>query len=149
MRIGALLLIGLLPGCTYFAGDHHVVITSEPQGAEIILDGFPTGFTTPAKLNIGGIYTKDHVITLRKPGYEDEVRHVINYTDLYTSRWVDGATAIELWPGPLFWTTGDFFLPFAAKWRFVPHELYVVLYAEGQAPVTIDPELSTESLELR
>jgi hypothetical protein len=36
---------------------------------------------------------------------------------------------------PVFWTFGDFFLPFEYRWEFVPRELFVQLYPTGQGPV--------------
>ena len=135
LRSIGLFLVALLPGCTYFTGDPHVVVTSTPAGAQILLDGSPTGKTTPSRLELGGIMGSDHKITLRKEGYDDEVRHVYHYTTGYTSRWIDGANDITLWPFPIDWTMGDFVLPFGVKWRYVPHEIHAVLYAEGEGPV--------------
>ena len=46
-----------------------IVINSEPAGAEVFINGLPTGQTTPAMIkNPGG---KSFVITCRKKGYED------------------------------------------------------------------------------
>ena len=113
-----------------------MLVTSAPAGAEILVDGEPTGFTTPHMLDLGGFFGGDHVLTLRKRGYVDENRTVYHYTTFYTSKWIDGASDIILWPVPLWWTTGDLLFPFAARWVYVPHELYVRLYTEGEAPVT-------------
>jgi len=131
----SLLMLSLMPGCTYFAGNPYVVVTSHPPGAEILVDGNGTGLTTPAKLELGGITGDDHTITLRKEGYDDEVRTVYHYTSLYGTRMVDGATEVAVWLNPSYWTLGDLMLPLGVKWRYVPHELYVVMYGEGQSPV--------------
>ncbi len=46
-----------------------IVINSEPAGAEVFINGLPTGQTTPAMIkNPGG---KSFVVTCRKKGYED------------------------------------------------------------------------------
>jgi hypothetical protein len=126
----------LLPlfGCTYMSGDPNVLVTSRPPGAEILVDGRSTGLTTPALLDLGGLFGGDHEVTLQKDGYEPETRIVRHYTTCSTSRWVDGAD-LRVWRFPTWWTLGDWFLPFAVDWRYAPHDLYVVLYRVGEAPV--------------
>ena len=130
------LLPWLLAGCTYLSGDAHIVVTSTPPGANVLLDGASTGKTTPIKLELDGMIGSNHDITLRKPGYAAETRRVYHYSTGYASRWIDGATDVVLPPVPLFWTLGDILLPFGRRWRYVPHELHVVLYEQGEQPVT-------------
>lgn len=136
MRTLRALPLLLLGACTYFAGDHRVLVTSTPAGAEILLDGAPTGRTTPAMLELDGMIGDDHLITVVKTGFDPESRRVFHYTHTQFSRWIDGANAPEVWNFPLWWTIGDFLLPFAVKWVYVPHELHVKLYREGEGPVT-------------
>ncbi len=45
-------------------------------------------------------------------------------------------TGPGLWTLPLWWTIGDVIMPFAVRWRYVPHELHVKLYKPGEGPVT-------------
>ena len=125
----------LLASCTYLSGDDHVVVSSTPPGASILVDGADTGRTTPAKLALGGFTGDDHMITIRKAGYLDETRQVLHYTTAYTSNWWDGATSFEVPAMFLFWTFGDVVLPFAVRWRYVPHEVHAVLYKPGEGPV--------------
>jgi hypothetical protein len=134
-----LLVPFLATGCTYFTGDSHVLVTSTPQGAEIYVDDQPTGETTPALLDLDGMFGDDHRITIRKPGFEEEKRDVFHYTTGYTSRWIDGAGELEIFANPLDWTIGDFLVPFAIKWRYVPHEIHVILYGQGQGPLHEEP----------
>jgi hypothetical protein len=128
----------LLAGC-YFSGDTRVLVTSTPPGAEILVDGEATGATTPAHLDLGGYFGDDHAITIRMPGYEDETRQVVHHNIYYSSRWIDG-TDFRLWAFPLWWTLGDFFTPFAVRWIYVPHEVHVLLYPVGEAPVHGSPQ---------
>jgi hypothetical protein len=44
-----------------------VVITSDPSGSEILFDGFPTGFLTPAV--VGNVSPGLHRITVQAPGF--------------------------------------------------------------------------------
>jgi hypothetical protein len=87
-------------------------------------------------VELGGITGNDHEVTVRKRGYVEEVRQVYHYTTAYTARWIDGAMDPGLWRLPLWWTLGDWIMPVGVKWRYVPHELHVQLYKEGQGPVT-------------
>lgn len=136
MRILAALTLLLGASCTAFSGDDRVLVTSTPPGAEILLDGQPTGRTTPSMLELGGMMGGDHLITVVKPGFDPESRRVFHYTHTQTSQWLEGATAPEIWNFPFWWTTGDFLLPFAVKWTYVPHELHLKLYREGEGPVS-------------
>ncbi len=128
----------LLPSCTWFSGDATVLVTSEPPGARIILDGEETGQTTPSKLELGGILGGDHAITIQKQGFRDETRRVFHYTQGYTSKWIEGVSTESLPAFPMFWTAGDWFFPFGVKWVYVPHEVHVRLYAEGSPPLGRD-----------
>lgn len=150
-RIILLLSALLLPSCTYLSGDANVLVTSTPAGADILLNGEDTGRTTPTLLELGGIAGRSHAITVRKIGYEDEVRQVYHYTTGYTSRWIDGAVEPGVWNFPLWWTLGDFFTPFGVRWRYVPGELHVRLHRRGEAPVVqgIHDELAQEPLPAR
>jgi hypothetical protein len=103
----ALLLPVLLPACTWWSSRERVLVASEPPGAAIWVDGQSTGKTTPAAIDIGGHFGGDHVIELRKKGYRTVRRRAYQYTEGYTSRWIDGAYDETLPPLPIFWTTGD------------------------------------------
>ena len=124
-----------LASCTYFTGDDHVLVTSTPPGARILVDDAPTGLTTPARIQLGGMFGSDHEVALEKRGYTTEKRKVYHHTTTYTSVWIDGAADEVLWTLPFYWTIGDFMTPFAVRWRYVPHELHVRLHREGTAPV--------------
>ncbi len=128
-----------LSACTYLSGDSRVLVTSQPAGAEILVDGASTGFWTPHFVDLGGFFGSDHLITIRKPGHEPESRQVYHYSSAYTSRWIDGGDLDTFVSNPLFWTIGDTMTPFALRWQYVPHELYVTLYRDGEAPMRREP----------
>lgn len=132
----AALALALLGGaCTYFSGDARVLVTSTPPGAAILIDGSESGQTTPSMVDLGGITGNDHKITVRKRGYVDESRQVFHYTTAHAARWIDGAMDPGLWQLPLWWTLGDWVLPLGVRWRYVPHEVHVLLYKDGEGPV--------------
>ncbi|MCB9877162.1 MAG: PEGA domain-containing protein [Planctomycetes bacterium] len=125
----AALLTPLLLGtaCTFFTSTDHVLVTSAPQGAAIAIDGCDTGRTTPARLLIGGLAGTDHQITLQKPGYRPATRKVTQWTEGYTSQWIDGAYEMAMPPLPFLWTFGDVMTPFGVRGAILPAELYVQL----------------------
>ena len=133
-----LLLLLLFTSCTFVSENANVMVNSEPQGAEILLNGQPTGQTTPSMLNLEQ-QAATHAITLRKRGFEDETRTIYHYTEGYTSRWDDGAIDATLVNWPLWWTLGDMLTPFALRYLYVPHDLMVRLYPVGEAPVRAEP----------
>lgn len=141
MLRAALLAVCLLlaPACTALKGDPRVLVTSTPAGAAILVNGEDTGLTTPAMVDLGGFFGGDHEIALELEGRDTERRWVRHHSTAATSRWNDGADpnllGITL---PLFWTFGDWFLPFEVQWRYTPHEVHAVLYDEGEAPVHSD-----------
>lgn len=134
--LAVVVLVLLGSACTHFQGDARVLVTSTPAGAYILVDDADSGQTTPSMVDLDGIVGSAHRITLRKRGFTPETREVFHYTTAYTSKWIDGAMTPGLWALPLWWTLGDWLFPFAVRWRYVPHELHVRLYREGEGPVT-------------
>ena len=115
-------------GCVYFKPQDPVLLTSDPPGAHIILDGEDTGRTTPASFDIAGDFEGDHLLELTKTGYRSELRVLTQCTRTYSPRWIDGSAGPDLPPLPIFWTFGDIFLPFGVRGAIVPGEVYVKLY---------------------
>lgn len=131
MRMRHLLLIALLSllgACTWFHNEPFVMVTSDPPGAQILINGLDSGLTTPSRLNLGTHFGGHYQIELVKPGHRPERRLLVQYTEGYTSKWIDGAYEDVLPPLPFFWTTGDMLLPFALYSTLVPGELHCKLY---------------------
>ena len=135
-----LALVSILPACTFVDGRTDVLVTSDPAGATVLLDGQDTGETTPIRLDIGdyafaaGYFGSDHEVTVRKQGFEPETRRLYHHRSHYTSSWKDGATPYLLVTAPIFWSVGDWFTPFGVQWDYSPNELHIKLYPPGQAP---------------
>jgi hypothetical protein len=123
-------LVAGLPACTWWQSGEHVLVSSEPLGARIAIDGQDTGKTTPARLAIGGNFGSDHLLELDKPGYRTARRRLYQHTEGYTSRWNDGVYEFVMPPLPLFWTPGDFAFPFGVRGALLPAELHVQLEKE-------------------
>lgn len=141
-KTASCLLLLLASACTWWSSAEHVLITSDPLGAKIFVDGTDTGRSTPARLQIGGNFGGDHVVELRLKGYRPQRRTVYQYTEGYTSKWIDGAFETSLPPLPFFWTAGDLAFPFGVRGALVP-DLYVKLYPEDA------PKLGFEVLAAR
>jgi hypothetical protein len=129
-RASWVLLLLSCHACTWFSSQRHVLITSEPLGAKITVDGTDTGRTTPARLEIGGNFGRDHTVVLTKKGYRPAARRLYQWTEGYTSKWIDGAYDEVMFPLPFFWTAGDFVFPFGIRGALLPAELYVRLERE-------------------
>lgn len=137
-RSAACLLLALGAGCTWFKSNQEVLITTDPPGAHVFLDGHDTGETTPHAFRIAGNFGSDHELELRRVGYRPEKRRLYQHTDLYTSRWIDGGGPPELPAMPLWWTGGDFVFPFGVRGAIVPGELFVKLYREDEPLLGFD-----------
>jgi len=120
-------LLTCLPACTWWQSGENVLVSSQPLGARILIDGQDTGETTPARLTIGGNFGANHLLELEKPGYRTAQRRLYQHTEGYTSRWNDGVYDLAMPPLPLFWTPGDFVFPFGVRGALLPAELYVQL----------------------
>jgi len=135
----------LLPSCTYIQGDDRVLVTSTPPGAWIAVDGVDIGHSTPHQFNLSNYGAHDHLITVTKQGYEPESREIYYHSQWRTSVWKEGAVEDLQFTWPVFWTFGDFFLPFEYRWEFVPREMFVQLYPQGQAPMKFDARGNTKT----
>ena len=122
-----MLALALLTSCTAWIEHEQVLVSSDPMGARILVDGVDTGHTTPRMLRIGGNFGTDHVVRLEKRGYRPAERVLRQVTEGFTSKWIDGAYEVSMFPLPLFWTIGDLVMPFGVRGALLPRELTVVL----------------------
>ena len=130
LRACMLPLLFACPACTWWSSQDHVLISSEPLGAHVAVDGEDSGKTTPCRLLLGGTLGHDHVVELTKKGYRPTRRRIYQYPEGYTSKWIDGVYDPVLPPLPLFWTVGDFVFPFAVRSALMPAEIHVRLDRE-------------------
>lgn len=138
MRSALIAVLLSCVSCTWFKGNQETLITSEPPGAQIWLNGHDTGETTPKAMHIAGSFGADHLLELKKKGYRTEQRVLYQHTRGYTIRWIDGAGEFGIPPLPIFWTAGDVFFPFGVKGAIVPGDLYVKLYREDEPLLGFD-----------
>lgn len=148
MSLRACVLLSFLacPACTWWTSQDHVLISSQPLGAHIAIDGEDTGKTTPSRLQLGGTLGHDHVIELTKQGYRPARRRLYHYTEGYTSKWIDGVYDPVLPPLPFFWTIGDFVFPFGVRSGLMPAEIMVQLDREDAPLLGFDLPAAERSM---
>lgn len=129
---GIWVLLWLVPGCTWFKDNPSTLITSDPPGARVYIDGIDTGAHTPVCYDLAVNFGTNHWLVLEKPGYRPERRLLTQHTIGYTSRWIDGGADATIPPLPIFWTAGDWFFPFGVQGAIVPGEVFVKLYREDE-----------------
>ena len=136
----SLLLALLIPctACTWFKRNQEILITSEPPGAQIWINGRETGETTPKTFDIAGNFGSDHFLELKKKGFRPEQRILYQHTRGYASRWIDSAGAPGLPPMLMAWTLGDVVFPFGVKGAIVPGEVYIKMYREDEPLLGFD-----------
>ena len=124
-------LLPLLLGVSCVSPSVHgtVGIFSEPSGAEIFLDGKPTGRFTPCDLDLSVLGGK-RTIEIRKKGYEPERRTLHRLTSLEMSRPSTGAAEFSPVLFPLWWTAEDFLLPFQFESGLFPRKVFVRVLPE-------------------
>ncbi|MFY9345595.1 MAG: PEGA domain-containing protein [Planctomycetota bacterium] len=138
VRTVFVLLCCLLPACTWWTSREQILVSSEPLGARIAVDGQDTGKTTPTALPIGGFFGFDHEIVLTKKGYRPARVQICQYTEGYSSKWIDGVYGPVMLPLPLFWTPGDTVFPFGIRSAVIPAEVRLVLEREDAPKLGFD-----------
>jgi len=132
-------LLACAPACTWWKSAEHVLVTSDPAGARILVDGTDSGHTTPFRLRIGGNFGSNHEVVLQKKGYRPAARWLVQHTEGYTSRLRDAAFDLGMSAlPPFFWTPGDLLFPFGVRGAALPGELHVVLEKEDAPKLGFD-----------
>ena len=130
--------LACLTSCVAWLEEENVLISSEPPGASIFVDGVDTGHTTPRVLAIGGNLGSDRSVRLEKDGFRAANRRLYQQTEVYTSKLIDGAFEVVVGPLPFFWTAGDFALPLGVRGALLPRELHVRLQRDDEPRLGFD-----------
>ncbi len=122
------LLLSLLLGACVNPSIHGTVgVFSEPSGAEIYLDGKPTGRFTPCDLDLSVLQGK-RTLEIRKKGYQPEKRTLYRLNSLEMSRPSTAAAEYSPVLFPLWWTAEDFLLPIQFESGIFPRKIFVRLF---------------------
>ncbi|MBI3820969.1 MAG: PEGA domain-containing protein [Planctomycetes bacterium] len=117
------------PACVSIKSDPKLFVFSEPDGANVYVDGVDSGFTTPAALEPGS-----STITIQKDGYKPVVRSVRRDVRFRYPRWNDGGSGDFSIALSLTRTADDFFFPLQWSTKSSPNRIFVVLQPLDAAP---------------
>ena len=130
MRQYLLVFFIFIFGCVYPTRKGEVSFFSDPSGAEIYIDGKPTGKFTPCKINLNLLYGKRKIEFIKK-GYQKETRVVHLKNSLGFSRISTGATLDDPVLLPFWWTWDDVLLPIKFETGLYPNKIFVRLEKEN------------------
>ena len=121
-----LLTAPLLAGCVSVDSQPRLFVFSEPSGAQVLIDGKDTGFTTPAQVD-----PATASVTVVKEGYVPQTYQVNTVTHFRYPRWQDGGTVDYTITLCLFRVWRDFFFPLQFYIWESPRRLFFRLEPES------------------
>jgi len=119
-----LLLLGLAASCTTYRDTVAIHFSSTPPGADILVDGVPTGFATPCMI---ALEKKEQVITFSKPGFVEAKREVYPDPENHTWFWREATVGPHTFDFPLFINLDDAITPVKRDNELIPARIYVRL----------------------
>ena len=93
-------------GCISIEPDPTLSISTDPPGAQVLINGVDTGFATPCMLAVEDELMK---IDVRLKGYEPEHRIVTRDPKLETRHWSEMNASTRTWRFPLWLNIHDLF----------------------------------------
>ncbi len=121
-----LFLFILLASCVSPTRRGKVFFYSEPSGAEILVDGKPTGAYTPCALDLNLFHGKRKIEFVKK-GYKRETREIFVKAALGISRITTAADYDSPMLFPLWWTFEDVLLPVKFEAGLYPQKVFARL----------------------
>lgn len=122
-----LLVLPLLaPGCVRLTRVGKVFLSSDPQGAAVLVEGRDTGLSTPTWVQVGS--TGSRSITLRREGYREETFAVGSDLE-WEGTSLDAMRSFRYrgFPLPYILTTEDLFVPLRARTGPAPSHVHLKL----------------------
>lgn len=118
------LLCSALSACVTFHEAQAIHFSSDPPGADVVVNGVPSGFATPCIL---ALEKEEQVITLEKQGYQIPAR--VLYPDPYNDTWLlrEATVGPHTYDFPIFINLDDFLQPVVTKNELVPVRIFVRL----------------------
>ena len=92
--------------CISTEADPTLSISTEPPGAQVLINGVDTGFATPCMLAVEDELMR---IDVHLKGYEPERRIVTRDPKLETRYWSEMNSSVRTWRFPLFLNIHDLF----------------------------------------
>ncbi|MFT7485131.1 MAG: hypothetical protein ACI9F9_000978 [Candidatus Paceibacteria bacterium] len=141
----ALLSALLLSSCSTYRDTVAIHISSDPPGADVVVDGVPTGYATPCMV---ALPKHRQVISIEKEGFQIPRR--ILFPDPYNDTWLYSEATV----GPhtfdflTFISLDDFLEPVVTKNELIPARIFVRLKRltdlGSEQVIEADPELATD-----
>jgi hypothetical protein len=118
------LLCAALASCVTDYESIPIHFSSDPPGADVVVNGVPTGFATPCMV---ALVKEKQVVTLEKTGYQIPAR--VLYPDPYNDTWfwIEASVGPHTYPFPTFINLDDFLQPVVRKNELIPARIYVRL----------------------
>lgn len=144
-RLAAAVAVPFLgTGCVLFREPQGLVVSSDPVGASVQIDGRDTGFVTPCVLELDT--DEDQRVDVVLDGYRTETRWVTPDHEVYAVLWREMSVGRDTWDFPLFLNFRDFFVPVKVTQKLSPGRIHVRLdraadVAPGGRATPPDPRL--------
>lgn len=107
-----------------------VLLSTNPPGARVLIDGVDSGFATPCALSLE--ITAPHEISFELDGYQTARRTVVPNESFHVVPWWDGDVGLVVWRFPIFLTFNGLFLPLRQNDNVIPNRIYVPLEVATQ-----------------
>lgn len=99
-----------------------VTLSSDPPGAQVLIDNRDSGFVTPCVLTLTN---RTHRVDMVLPGYSTATRYLSRDVQREIILWNDMLAYFNTWHFPLFLNYRDFFIPIEKKVGPVPSRIFV------------------------
>lgn len=135
-RLAFVLVLGLSSAsCVLFQQPQGLVVSSDPMGASVQIDGRESGFVTPCALDLDS--DEDLRVDIVLPGYRTETRFVTPDHEIYAVLWREMSVGRDTWDFPPFLNFRDFFVPVKVTQKLSPGRIHVRLdrSADGRPAV--------------
>ncbi len=118
------LLLAALASCTSYRDTIAIHFSSDPPGADVLIDGVPTGFATPCMI---ALEKKEQAVSLQKSGYQEAKREV--FPDPYNDTWYwsEASVGPHTFDFGLFINLDDAIRPVQRRNEVIPARIFVRL----------------------
>jgi hypothetical protein len=124
-RMLLLSLVATASACSSFRRERGVSFSTDPPGAQVLLDGKDTGFVTPCQLRVPDRNSLD--VELIREGYEPARRRLVDTTRAHLLFWKEMSVHYNTWHFPLWLNFEDFFIPLKVDDEPLPARIFVRL----------------------
>lgn len=132
VRLLAFSCLFLLSGCAFLASDRPMVLSTNPPGATVLIDGKNSGYVTPCQIQLD--IDEDVRLDFASPGFRTETRYLTPDDEVYAILWSEMNAGPQTWRFPLWLPLKDFLVP--VKWTEAhgPGRIHIDLDRQSDAP---------------